>query len=73
MMRALSAKQIVSDLQELAQETAFMYDYLSRGERERGEANTNMLKFFWDTYAHNQRRRWEKQRGSHLPFDPTKL
>ena len=62
MMRALSAKQIVSDLQELAHETAFMYEYLSRDGGNHHEANTQMIKFFFKTYAHNQRRRWAQRR-----------
>ena len=61
-MQALSAKLIVSDLQELAQETAFMYDYLSRDEGNHREVNTRMIKFFFKTYAHNQRRRWAQRR-----------
>ena len=62
MMRALSTEQIVSDLQQLAQETAFMYDYLSRDEGKHREANAKMIKFFFKTYAHNQRRRWDQRR-----------
>ena len=71
--KPLRAKQIVSDLEALAEETAFMYAYIGGDEAIRHERNIKVVKFFWDTYAHNQRRRWEMQRERRLPFDPTKV